>query len=75
MSVYIFAVMYPPIDLLLFHQLVETLKVGVGEVDAYGVQARGEAAVGIPEYVMIKVRLPLTTGNASNLRCLSQWNT
>ena len=30
--------------------------VGIGEVGANGLKARGEAATGLPEYVMIKVR-------------------
>ncbi|KAI1783874.1 hypothetical protein LXA43DRAFT_291346 [Ganoderma leucocontextum] len=35
-------------------ELVETHVVGVGEVDANGIKARGEAAIGVPEFVMIK---------------------
>lgn len=54
-----------------FHQLVETLKVGVGEVNENGIQARGQAAVGIPEFVMIKVSLDLIPSNVSSSRHLS----
>ena len=38
-----------------FFQTVETHTVGVGEVDAAGIKASGDAAKGLPEFVMIKV--------------------